>query len=348
MKAIKYLMILAIMLCFGNAYSQPQFTNNSFETWVNNTNLPQDWNTLIFSSGIQINLCDIQKTTDAQAGDFAVQLKAKKLNPFVVSMLQSTMGIEGLDKLLVPGILTNATINLNLTTIQSLLPIIEELDTFFDGDRIDFSSLTPEQMQHFSAILSNAFSVLFDGGLDLNNQIPSSVEGYYKFETLDTLDFALLTALLIKEDTLKHIVGGGFLPVSPTSEYTPFSINIARDVFGLSDDSMPDKLIFLALTGSMDTNAKEFAALKLDNLNINYSSSLDDVKNKNEIIAYPNPTTNNTFVLNIYQPEDVHIYNVLGKEVMFLPKYYGQKITILGSGIYFIKTNDKVTKLIVR
>ena len=157
MKRVSLFLVAAMAFC--TTYAQ-QFTNGNFESWSGNS--PQGWNSLGYMG---FNLCDINKSSDANGGNTAVRIAPKPLPSVIAAMVGADM--------VVPGFLTNATVNM-----QAII----DLFTSGGDEDIDF---TPEVIMN-----------LLHDGLRLNEQ-PSSISGYYKFNEMDTAnDIFLLQALL--------------------------------------------------------------------------------------------------------------------------------------------------------
>ena len=60
------------------------------------------------------------------------------------------------------------------------------------------------------------------------------------------------------------------------------------------------------------------------------------------VSMYPNPTDNTLFISGNESPIAVSIYNVLGKEVLFIKNTNNINVQALPSGVYMIKLSDGV------
>jgi len=67
-----------------------------------------------------------------------------------------------------------------------------------------------------------------------------------------------------------------------------------------------------------------------------------DDQNFTNISIYPNPTNNTLFISGNETPITVAIYNVLGKEVLFIKNTDNINVQALPSGVYMIRISDGV------
>lgn len=304
------LFIGALIMAFS--INAQQLTNNGFESWTGN--IPQGWNTLGFMG---FNLCDVNKTTDAHSGEFAITVAPAMLPSSLAAMMGMT------ESFAIPGVLTNGMIDINV--LMELM-----------GDTAAFENMLSEE------ILTN---ILTDG-MRLNEQ-PSEITGYYKFEQVEnSYDmFGVAGLLYATIEGERRLVGMGF-----------FSNEMKNSSSGYQSFSMPfeyiyeipaDELIVLALVVS-DGTATDFSTLYLDDLNVVYNSGIEEAIFDNKVAVYPNPTSGD-FKLNGANGSKVIISDVLGREVLNIEKYDGQSVTLSQKGVYFLNIEGKQTqKLIVK
>lgn len=289
-----------------------QLTNNGFESWTGN--IPQGWSTLGFMG---FNLCDVNKTTDAHSGEFAITVAPAMLPSSLAAMMGMT------ESFAIPGVLTNGMIDINV--LMELM-----------GDTAAFENMLSEE------ILTN----ILTGGMRLNEQ-PSEITGYYKFEQVEnSYDmFGVAGLLYATIEGERRLVGMGF-----------FSNEMKNSSSGYQSFSMPfeyiyeipaDELIVLALVVSEEA-ATDFSTLYLDDLNVVYNSGIEEAIFDNKVAVYPNPTSGD-FKLNGADGSKVIISDVLGREVLNIEKYDGQSVTLSQKGVYFLNIEGKQTqKLIVK
>lgn len=304
------LFIGALIMAFS--INAQQLTNNGFESWTGN--IPQGWSTLGFMG---FNLCDVNKTTDAHSGEFAITVAPAMLPSSLAAMMGMT------ESFAIPGVLTNGMIDINV--LMELM-----------GDTAAFENMLSEE------ILTN----ILTGGMRLNEQ-PSEITGYYKFEQVEnSYDmFGVAGLLYATIEGERRLVGMGF-----------FSNEMKNSSSGYQSFSMPfeyiyeipaDELIVLALVVS-DGTATDFSTLYLDDLNVVYSSGMEELVFDNKVTAYPNPTSGD-FKLNGADGSKVIISDVLGREVLNIERYDGQSVTLSQKGVYFLNIEGKQTqKLIVK
>lgn len=304
------LFIGALIMAFS--INAQQLTNNGFESWTGN--IPQGWSTLGFMG---FNLCDVNKTTDAHSGEFAITVAPAMLPSSLAAMMGMT------ESFAIPGVLTNGMIDINV--LMELM-----------GDTAAFENMLSEE------ILTN----ILTGGMRLNEQ-PSEITGYYKFEQVEnSYDmFGVAGLLYATIEGERRLVGMGF-----------FSNEMKNSSSGYQSFSMPfeyiyeipaDELIVLALVVSEEA-ATDFSTLYLDDLNVVYNSGIEEAIFDNKVAVYPNPTSGD-FKLNGADGSKVIISDVLGREVLNIEKYDGQSVTLSQKGVYFLNIEGKQTqKLIVK
>lgn len=304
------LFIGALIMAFS--INAQQLTNNGFESWTGN--IPQGWSTLGFMG---FNLCDVNKTTDAHSGEFAITVAPAMLPSSLAAMMGMT------ESFAIPGVLTNGMIDINV--LMELM-----------GDTAAFENMLSEE------ILTN----ILTGGMRLNEQ-PSEITGYYKFEQVEnSYDmFGVAGLLYATIEGERRLVGMGF-----------FSNEMKNSSSGYQSFSMPfeyiyeipaDELIVLALVVSEEA-ATDFSTLYLDDLNVVYTSGIEEAIFDNKVAVYPNPTSGD-FKLNGADGSKVIISDVLGREVLNIERYDGQSVTLSQKGVYFLNIEGKQTqKLIVK
>lgn len=304
------LFIGALIMAFS--INAQQLTNNGFESWTGN--IPQGWNTLGFMG---FNLCDVNKTTDAHSGEFAITVAPAMLPSSLAAMMGMT------ESFAIPGVLTNGMIDINV--LMELM-----------GDTAAFENMLSEE------ILTN----ILTGGMRLNEQ-PSEITGYYKFEQVEnSYDmFGVAGLLYATIEGERRLVGMGF-----------FSNEMKNSSSGYQSFSMPfeyiyeipaDELIVLALVVSEEA-ATDFSTLYLDDLNVVYNSGIEEAIFDNKVAVYPNPTSGD-FKLNGAEGSRVIISDVLGREVLCIERYDGQTVRLEQEGVYFLNIEGKQTqKLIVK
>ena len=219
--------------------------------------------------------------------------------------------IMQMDSMAFPGFLTNG--NFNIEVFMQFLPNAG-------------SELTEEEYMY---LLTN----IITGGLQIeeDNQ-PTSISGYYKFnyqpETETTYDYFEMMALLFGEvEGERTIVGMGAF--------------YSDDVFAKTGEFQQFEMPLYYLT--------EYPALYLDDIMINYSSSLEDVENTVATTIFPNPTSGKIRI-NCENNSYIQIVNPLGQVVKEINNYIPNSIIeIEQSGIYFVRINgEKTTKVIVK
>ena len=264
------------------------------------------------------NLCDINKSSDAHSGNAAVKIAPKPLPSIIASMV-------GVD-MVVPGFLTNATINM------------EAVINLFTNNGDEDTVFSPEVIMN-----------LLHDGLRLNEQ-PSSISGYYKFNEMDTAnDIFLLQALLFAgEGEERQIVGIGIFTNDPEMMKSEGYASFTMELNKLSEIPATE-LIFLALVGTDEENtAANMASLLLDDLTINYNTGLEKLDLTSQIAMYPNPCSGD-FRLNAPAGSSVRITDALGRSVKNIESYDNGTISLENKGIYFVNIDNKqVGKLIVR
>lgn len=310
MKRVSLFLVAAMAFC--TTYAQ-QFTNGNFESWSGNS--PQGWNSLGYMG---FNLCDINKSSDANGGNTAVRIAPKPLPSVIAAMVGADM--------VVPGFLTNATVNM-----QAII------DLFTSGGDED-TVFSPE------VIMS-----LLQGGLSLNEQ-PTSISGYYKFDQKDAEnDMFFLQALLVaSEGDQKQIVGMSTFTSDPEMMKSEGYASFTMELVKLSETPATE-LIFIALvSGDENNTTADLSSLLLDDLTINYNTGLEKLDLTSQIAMYPNPCSGD-FRLNAPAGSSVRITDALGRSVKNIESYDNGTISLENKGIYFVNIDNKqVGKLIVR
>jgi hypothetical protein len=267
----------------------------------------------------------MEQSTDAHTGDYSVKIAPKFLDPTIAAIMQ-------IDSLAYPGFLTNG--NFNIEVLMQLL---------MGGD----TEITEEDYMY---LLTN----MITGGeqIEEDNQ-PTSVSGYYKFnyqpETETTYDyFEMMTLMFGDVDGQRTIVGmGAFYSddmFAKTGEFQQFEMPI----YYLTEYPA-NEIVYIAIVGCEETRITNFPELYLDDMMINYSSSLEDVEKTNLISVYPNPTSGKVRI-NCENNSHIQIVNPLGQVVKEINNYTSNSlIEIEQKGIYFVRVNgEKTTKLVVK
>lgn len=315
--------------------AQNNFTNPGFESWSGVLSPSANgWNTLGYMG---INLCSITKSTQVHSGSYSIGISAKQLPALIASALNT-------EQIAVPGLLTNADINLSA--------LIELMGN--DSFELDLDSLGQSL---------NALTNVFTNGLSIN-VMPTQVNGYAKFAPVGD-EFAILLAVVVSgTDTNRQVIGAGYASLGNTfsdssnedshlktidTAFHQFNINILP--LGLSN-AEPSELIFIALMSPTDETATEFGTLYLDDISVDYTSSLNTIASKEDIALYPNPTTS-SFRINTPNNSKITITNALGQTVFQKSNYTClAPISITEKGVYFVQIQyaQKLStqKLIVR
>ena len=315
----KLLVVLAVSLMCFTAKAQ-QFTNPSFETWA--ANMPQGWSTLGFMG---FNLCTMEQSTDANTGNYSVKIAPKVLDATIAAIMQ-------IDSVAFPGFLTNGNFN-----IEVLMQFISSAG----------SELTEEDYMY---LLTN---MITEGEQIEEDNQPTSVSGYYKFnyqpETETTYDYFEMMALMFGDvEGQRTIVGmGAFYSddmFAKTGEFQQFEMPI----YYLTEYPA-NEIVYIAIVGCEETRITNFPELYLDDIMINYSSSLEDVETEVATTIFPNPTSGKIRI-NCENNSYIQIVNPLGQVVKEINNYTPNSIIeIEQSGIYFVRINgEKTTKVIVK
>ncbi|MFA6200063.1 MAG: T9SS type A sorting domain-containing protein [Bacteroidales bacterium] len=311
----KILLFLVISFFALSINAQNVFQNPGFENWTGTT--PNNWNTL---GVLGVNLSNITSSSESHSGNYAVSIGAKQLSSTIATML-------GISQLAVPGLLTNATID--MTSLLSL----------FTSDSMNLSN---EQVMS-----------IFTNGTILTER-PTSVNGYFSWNPIDNINEipSIMSFVVSEESGTREIVGVGIyspsIPIDSKATYTSFECPIIY-----SNQNTPTELIFIALTTSLDTAATTFGNLLLDDLSITTEAGLNEVpNNSNNSYIYPNPSRGE-FRLNVKSQVEVSVYNQLGQVVVPSMIYNPNKTIKIGEkGVYFVRVKDnnsyKTQKLIIK
>jgi hypothetical protein len=267
----------------------------------------------------------MEQSTDANTGNYSVKIAPKVLDPTIAAIMQ-------IDSVAFPGFLTNG--NFNIEVLMQLL---------MGGD----TEITEEDYMY---LLTN----MITGGeqIEEDNQ-PTSVSGYYKFnyqpETETTYDyFEMMTLMFGDVEGQRTIVGmGAFYSddmFAKTGEFQQFEMPI----YYLTEYPA-NEIVYIAIVGCEETRITNFPELYLDDMMINYSSSLEDVETEVATAIYPNPTSGKVRI-NCENNSHIQIVNPLGQVVKEINNYTSNSlIEIEQKGIYFVRVNgEKTTKLVVK
>lgn len=311
----KLFLVLAVSLMCFTAKAQ-QFTNPSFETWA--ANMPQGWSTLGFMG---FNLCTMEQSTDAHTGDYSVKIAPKQLDASIAAMMQ-------MEPIAFPGFLTNGNFN-----IEVLMQFMQNAG----------SEITEEDYMY---MLTN----LITGGLQIeeNNQ-PTSVSGYYKFNwyNYDYDYFEIMAVLFGTVEGQRTVVGMGLTDGYPGAKTEGFQ-SFEMPIHYLSEQPA-NEIVLITIVAGDEFQTTDFPELYLDDIMINYSSSLEDVETEVATAIYPNPT-NGKVRINCENNSHIQIVNPLGQVVKEINNYTSNSlIEIEQKGIYFVRVNgEKTTKLVVK
>ncbi|MDO5760102.1 MAG: T9SS type A sorting domain-containing protein, partial [Bacteroidota bacterium] len=294
-----------------------QFSNNGFEQWASSTQ-PQAWNTLGYSG---FNLCEINRSTEKVEGNYSLEMQPKLLSSLIASMI-------GTESMPVPGLVTNGSIDLT-----KLITAFPSLSNMQNTSEMDYLTM----LQSFKDVLSNGLSV---------NTLPTSINGYYKFEPLGEELFVAIAYTKTTVADSSIISGGGVYYTSQaTSAFETFSLPM-HYLIGNSNNT---ELYFVALIVETNMQATEYGRVKIDNITINYDNlSSSVIEKEKEITAYPNPTNNNTLYLNT-NAKEVSIFDIMGRKVEQINNYQAaHPIHIEKSGAYIIKVDNQSLRILVR
>lgn len=315
MKKISML-FMAAMLSF--TVSAQQFANSGFENWSNGK--PSGWNSISISLlGFSMDFCDITQTSDAHSGNYAVSIAGKTVENLPQIPGMDLSQFEGV---FVPGFLSNAPLNLDLSTIMGLLG--------GSGDE----ELDPTTLIN-----------LLGSGLPLTEE-PLSLNGYLKFDNQEGNDHFLIAALgLAQIDGARQLVSVGVYSddaeMAKTADYQAFSVPIAN-MAGVPATEM----IVCILTTVEDETAGHFTPLLLDDLTVQYASGLEELDLTSSVALYPNPTSGE-FRIDAPTGSRVWVSDALGRKVMEINSYNGETVRLDNKGVYFVNIDNRLTKKLI-
>lgn len=313
---MKKITIFLLFIWAFAANAQNDFQNPGFETWTGST--VKNWNTL---SIMGVALSDVSKSSEAYSGNYAIKIAPKQLPPTIASLV-------GVEKMVVPGLLTNATID--MTAITNAL----------SSGSLDFDN--------------NTLISVFNNGVPLTKR-STSVNGYISWNPIDPIkEQFLLAAYVISNQTgTREVIGMGAYSMLPEAKatYSPFTLSIIYQ----DEQKTPTELIFISLVTSIDSNANSFGYLLMDDVSITSEEiGLEEISNdtKKLPIIFPNPTSGE-FKINVSSDVEISVYNQLGKVIIPEIKYSPNKtLSIKEKGVYFVRIKDskgvKTQKLIVK
>ncbi|MDD2529898.1 MAG: T9SS type A sorting domain-containing protein [Bacteroidales bacterium] len=312
---MKKIILLVLTLWAFTANAQSVFQNAGFESW--NESSPSNWNTLSIMS---TTLCDISKSAVSNSGDFAVKIAPQQLPPAIAAFI-------GVDGMVVPGLLTNATIN--MTAITSAL----------SSGQLNFDN--------------NTLISVFSNGVQLNEK-PASVDGFISWNPIDeTKESVILgTYVISNQSGTREVIGMGAASVmiGTNGTYAPFKASIIYQ----DEQKVPTELIFITLVNSLDSNASSFGYLLLDDVSITPQVGLENISadSKKLPFIFPNPT-NGDFKLNVTNEVEISVYNQLGQVIIPQTEYTPNKtLSLKEKGVYFVRIKDskgfKTQKLVVK
>jgi hypothetical protein len=280
--------------------------------------MPQGWSTLGFMG---FNLCTMEQSTDANTGNYSVKIAPKMLDATIAAMMQ-------MEPIAFPGFLTNGNLN-----IEVLMQFMQNAG----------SEITEEDYMY---MLTN----LITGGLQIeeNNQ-PTSVSGYYKFNwyNYDYDYFEIMAVLFGTVEGQRTVVGMGLADGYPGAKTEGFQ-SFEMPIHYLSEQPA-NEIVLITIVAGDEFQTTDFPELYLDDIMINYSSSLEDVETEVATTIFPNPT-NGKIRINCENNSYIQIVNPLGQVVKEINNYTPNSIIeIEQSGIYFVRINgEKTTKVIVK
>lgn len=312
---MKKIILLVLTIWAFSVNAQNVFQNAGFETW-NGTTLNQ-WNTL---SVMGVSISDVSKSTEPNSGSFAVKIAPKPLP-------SSLAAVIGVDNMIVPGLLTNATININA------------IITALSSGNLNFDN--------------NTLLSVFTNGVQLTEK-PTAVNGFISWNPIDPINENILLGVYVisNQTGTREVIGmGAYSNVAPfKAEYMPFEASIIYQ----DEQKTPSELIFISLVSSLDTSATSFGYLLMDDVSIATEVGLENISttSKKLPIVYPNPTSGE-FKLNVNSDVEVSVYNQLGQVIIPARKYAPNKtLSVKEKGIYFVRIKDskgfKTQKLVVK
>lgn len=200
------------------------------------------------------------ETSDVQDGSHALKMESFMLSdilaPLIYSLAEASLD-SALTSTVIPTILSTGTVNLT-----QFLPLVFNLANYIND--------IPQLMSVLDTLNLNN---LIDGGIDLDNLVPSRLTGYYKYTSAiggDNGGILLLGTNYNPTTQQRRVVGGGFsISLTDNADYTPFEV--AYTPFSSLDPSIPyvaaDSLLIFLLS-SANTSPQQGSALYLDNLQL--------------------------------------------------------------------------------
>lgn len=326
----KILLSLSLVVFSLATMAQNSFTNPGFENWSGS--MPTGWSSIGVAG---FNLSDISKSTTSHSGNYSVAIAAKPLSPLVVGTIESLLDIELPDGIVIPGMLTNGTINL-----EAAIGFISELENIVGGDlsNLDIAGLLN----------------ILDDGVALTHK-PTNVKGHLQWNPINPANEGYILATFVTKmdnNGEKELLGFGIHPTdilgkeNSKSGFTSFDIPIIYT----NPNADTEELMFVAIAYAQEEQSS-YTKLLLDDLIITDNVSVQSLSlEDNATTLYPNPS-NGSFMIDIDRAE-VSVVNALGQEILPWKEYSrGSQIEIENKGVYFvrIKTDNKIQseKLIV-
>lgn len=320
----KTLLFIFVLGFAFSTFAQNSFQNAGFESWTGNS--PTGWNTLGVSG---LTLSDISKVTTPHSGTYAIGVAAKPLSPTIATMISTLLGTEVPSGMVIPGLLTNSTIDL-----LGAFTLLGGSDT----TEMDFNSL---------------LAVFTDGTPVTTN--PISIDGYYNWSPTDSINeyFSMVGLVVSNTSGTREVVGFGAFPMDFSKNNTKLVYNsFSIPILYLNPTASATEVIFLATTMNDDTTSNTFTKLYLDDLTITTGVGLSKIiTGENSFAIYPNPS-NGEFSIGANDAE-VRVVNILGQEVIPSMKYFNDMtLKIEEKGVYFVSvkqgTKSSVEKLIIK
>lgn len=295
-KLLSWVLLCCVMQ--GVVYSQITMpvSNGSFEQWTSHSgynvsimgmnlpvyeaySTPTEWDYLaypvneafsIYGSTINVNttlpLIKIsQETGTVPDGSKAVKLETFMLSD-IVSGLVYVMAASELDPMLTstvfPSVLSTGVFN-----VDSLMPLVTTV-----------LANTDSLMSILRPMASMDVNNFITGGIDLDGNTPSQLNGYYKYQSGESTDNGGVIMLGTRYNTTtqrREVVGGGInIALTDISSFTPFTVEYQslHELDPSFAEQAPDSLIVL-LVSSANNERAHGSYLCVDNLNLMFDTT---------------------------------------------------------------------------
>jgi hypothetical protein len=205
-----------------------------------------------------------------------------------------------------------------------------------------------DQYNGLTEIIVDSLEVINTGNTIPNHQLVTSLD-----ESVESILVELEDYIVTDLDSQN---------VGPAINYTiangtdSFELRVL-DITGINDmmTMIPGDTLCSAkgVVSQFDRNAPyidnyQLQPVQISDLTVNNCdtvTSVDEVANQAELRAYPNPTNN---MLNFNKTIDFVMFNALGEEVKRATRVRRINVSDLTNGIYFIKSEESVLKVIVK